>query len=584
MKTKTNLTSFILLGSSTMQRSLIFAILLTLFNLATFAQNWKYLQNKTYTHAEIISEYQKLANQHRNASLQVYGKTDAGTDLHLFQIGKYQPGKTVLLINNAIHPGEPCGVDASLKLAYELLTDKKKSKILDKVMVCIVPMYNVGGALLRDKDIRINQDGPEAYGSRGNAKNLDLNRDFIKCDSKNAQAFSSLFYACNPDVFVDVHTTNGYDYQYSLGLLNTHLDKIHPSMRPYFEDEVLPGLYGSMKKKGKEITPYIYGKGKIPEDGLKTFLDSPRYSTGYANLFNVFGFITEAHKYKPYKDRVEYSYEFLNSILDWMQKDGKSIIATRAKANYQAKIEQNVPIHWKEDTSVFVDRTFKGYEAKYETSKLTGAERLYYDQSQPFEKTIKYYNKYNTDITIRKPEYYIIPSAWSDVIDRLKWNKVNMIPLKKDTTITVETYFIDSYETVKTPFEGHYLHYDVKVTPKRQTWNYKKGDYLIPTNQTRNRFIIETLEPQAHDSYFCWNFFDNIMQQKEWFSSFAFEKTAIEILKKDPELTRKLNEKKKAEPDFAKNHVAQLDYIHRNSRYMDRRYMRYPVGRIFFTR
>ena len=91
-----------------------------------------------------------------------------------------------------------------------------------------IPQYNVGGASRRNCCTRANQDGPEGYGFRGNAANLDLNRDFIKMDSRNAEAFVALFRAMDPDVFVDTHTSNGADYPYTMTLITTQEDKAGP--------------------------------------------------------------------------------------------------------------------------------------------------------------------------------------------------------------------------------------------------------------------------------------------------------------------------------------------------------------------
>ncbi len=540
-----------------------------------------YLQNKTYSHQELIAAYSSLMNKSQHAAIKEYGSTDSGEPLHVVKIGEEKSGKVKLLINNAIHPGEPCGVDASLMLADELINDKKMSRLLEHCTVYIIPMYNIGGALLRDSDIRVNQDGPVEYGSRGNAKNLDLNRDFIKCDSKNATEFTRLYQDIQPHVFIDVHTTNGFDYQHVLGLLSTHTDKLPNNLKQFVDGEMIPALYAKMDKKKTPMTPYIYGKGRIPEDGLKSFLDSPRYSSGYAALFNTIGFITEAHKYKPYKQRVEYSYNFLVSMLEWVDGNYKEVLTIKKTTDLQIKNATHFNILWKEDTATFVDRKFLGYESEMVKSKVTGLERLSYDRTKPFEKTIPYYNRYKVDLTVEAPDYYIIPAAYSKVIERLKLNRVEMTQLKEDTWVECESYFIEDFETVKMPFEGHYLHYNVKVRKEKQKWHYQKGDYMVKTDQVRNRYIVETLEPQGHDSFFNWNFFDNILQQKEWFSTFMFDETAMEVLKNNPEIKTELEKKKLEDEDFAKSHYAQMDFIFRRSKYMDRRYRRYPVGRVF---
>ena len=99
-------------------------------------------------------------------------------------------------------------------------------------------------------------------------------------------------------------------------------------------------------------------------------------------------------------------------------------------------------------------------------------------------------------------------------------------------------------------------------------------------NQVANRFLIETLEPQAQDSYFSWNFFDAVLGQKEGHSAYAFEDIAADYLKKNPELKLKLEEHRAADSAFAKNGRAQLNFVFENSPWFEPAYLRYPVFRV----
>ena len=143
---------------------------------------------KTPTWEDAIRSYQELHQRHPDQTeFDTFGLSDVGRPLHLFSMGDTQSAQWTLLINNAIHPGEPCGVNACIEWATDLLDG---GGLPDDVHIAIVPMYNVGGGLRRNCCTRANQNGPEMYGFRGNARNLDLNRDFIKCDSRNALAFN----------------------------------------------------------------------------------------------------------------------------------------------------------------------------------------------------------------------------------------------------------------------------------------------------------------------------------------------------------------------------------------------------------
>ncbi len=211
---------------------------------------------------------------------------------------------------------------------------------------------------------------------------------------------------------------------------------------------------------------------------------------------------------------------------------------------------------------------------------MSGLPRLFYDRTKPFEKQVPFYNFYKPQTVIKKPVAYIIPQGWWKVIDLLKLNKVQMTQLKKDTAIEVEIYRITDYKTSPRQYEMHHPNSDVKVSSSLQKINFRKGDYYIPMNQVANHFLIQTLEPQAEDSYFAWNYFDAILGQKEGYSSYVFEDKAAEILKNNPELKLKLENKKATDTAFAKSGSAQLNFVYQNSAYYEPDHMKYPVYRV----
>ena len=144
----------------------------------------------------------------------------------------------------------------------------------------------------------------------------------------------------------------------------------------------------------------------------------------------------------------------------------------------------------------------------------------------------------------------------------------------------VEAYKIESYQPGSRPFEGHHLNTSVKVSKQVKTVSFRKGDYFIPLNQAGNRFLIETLEPQAEDSYFAWNFFDPILGQKEGYSDYHFEDIASDFLKNNPEVREKLEQRKSTDSSFAKSGRAQLSFVFQNSPYFETAYLQYPVYRL----
>jgi hypothetical protein len=577
------------------KRIVLFVSIYALVNPELASQTERFRGNTTPTWEQVIASYRELDQSYEEASLVEIGMSDAGKPLHLFIINKTKvfklfdisaSGRPILLVNNAIHPGEPCGVDACLQLARNILKKEggEASKELDigNTIVCIVPFYNIGGGLNRGCCSRANQNGPEEYGFRGSARNLDLNRDFIKCDSENSESFTKMFRALQPHVFVDTHTSNGADYQYTMTMISTQADKAGPVIGPYMQQEMDPWLYQRMKEKGWEMSPYVESVRETPDQGIYSFLETPRYSTGYATLFNTIGYVSETHMLKPYEDRVESTYQFLISLLEYMKVNGAALIELQRKAMEYTKHQELFPIRWKLDTTHCTLIDFKGYEAVYEPSEVTGSDRLRYDRTRPFEKKIRCYGKYTASKEVLKPDYYLVPYAWREVRERLVWNGVEYHQIKSDTIFrNAEVYYISDVNAPGSPYEGHYLHSKVEVNRLPLDVQAHSGDWLIPVNQACNRYIVETLEPEAHDAFFVWNFFDSVLQQKEWFSDYVFEDEAADMLRENPELNEEFERQKKVDASFASNPKAQLYFLYQRSGNFEITFNRYPIYRIF---
>ena len=571
----------------------IFTVFLSILLLNfLFAQNITTLfeksnGTKTPTYHEAIDWWQKLDARSGKVKMLKMGMSDAGYPLHLVVLannGDYnfdnirKNNKRVILVNNGIHPGEPDGIDASMLLARDVVINKVK--LPDNVVLAIIPVYNIGGCLNRSADYRVDQNGPEEFGFRGNSQNLDLNRDFIKSDSREARSFAEIFHLTDPDVFLDNHVSDGADYQHVMTLICTQHSKLGGVLGEYLNKTFEPGLYASMKEKGYDLIPYVNAFGDTPDNGWPEFFEGPRYSSGYAALWHTFSFISETHMLKPYDQRVKSTYELMKSFIDFISKNSSTIKQLRDQTKQSVKTQTEFPISWTLDRSKSSKRIYKGYTAGRKPSDVSGQPRLFYDRTKPYEKEIPFYNFYNPSTFIKKPAAYIIPQGWWKVIDLLKANKVQMTQLKKDSTIEVEVYRIDDYKTAARPNEMHHINNDVKTSVTIKQMKFKKGDYYIPMNQPANRFLIETLEPTAADSYFAWNFFDGILGQKEGYSGYAFEDIAADYLKSNPDIKNKLEQRRATDTAFAKNGRAQLNFVYENSPWVEPDYLRYPVYRV----
>ncbi|WP_446050457.1 M14 family metallopeptidase [Zobellia laminariae] len=542
--------------------------------------------NETATYLETIDFYIHLAKEFPEINMQTIGDTDSGHPLHIitynpdgdFNFQKISDKKTILFINNGIHPGESDGIDATMMLYRDFATGKLNAP--KNTVLVTIPIYNVGGALNRNSTTRANQNGPKSYGFRGNTLNYDLNRDFIKADTKNAQTFFEIFHMVKPDIFIDNHVSNGADYQYTLTHLFTQHDKLGGELGKYVNNKMMPSLEKSLQDAEWDITPYVNVFNQVPEKGFSQFMDYPRYSTGYTTLWNTFGMMVETHMLKPYKQRVDGTYTLMTKMIDLAETDFKQIKQLRAEAKHRHKDWTHYPTKWQVDTTKTTILDFKGYEGDTLTSEVTGLSRLKYDRTKPFTKKVAYQNFYKAVDSVIIPEAYILKKGWRKALSLLELNKIDYNTIKKDTILTVQSYKIASYKTLDYPYEGHYPHYDTEITKSTKKLKFQQGDIIIPTEQEGIRYILETLEPETKDSFFNWNFFDSVLQQKEGFSPYVFEDEAAKLLEENQILRDSFLSKKANDSTFNTNWYAQLDWLYKQSDHYEAAHLQYPVYRI----
>jgi hypothetical protein len=292
--------------------------------------------------------------------------------------------------------------------------------------------------------------------------------------------------------------------------------------------------------------------------------------------------MTENLVYATFPDRVRSVYDFMVQLLTFTSENGKEILALRMKAKNEVKTQKEFVLDWTLDMTRSEKLLFKGYEYEQATTPISKRATGFYNHNKPWTDTIPYYDFFNPSLTAKAPIAYIIPQAWEDVISRMKINDVEMSRFEKDTTIEVESYYINRNEPSQRATQGHFMNTKTEVRPVIQMMHYFAGDYVIFVNQRSNKYIVSMLEPNAPSSFFTWNFFDPILEGGEFFSIWGFESHAKEMLDKDPSLLAEFEKKLASEADFAKDPVAQLQYIYQKAPQseVDKGNNLYPVGRI----
>ena len=565
-----------------MNRWLIYLTFSVIFLSVDAQQEW--MGNTTPTYQALIQSLRAMEKINPQIKLFNMGNSDVpGVPIYLCVLNaekdststflKARKG-TTLLFNNAIHPGEPDGVNACL-IYSKAFMDMKEIKGQDP-LIAFIPAYNVGGMLNRSATSRANQNGPEEYGFRGNAQNLDLNRDFIKMDSENARTFVRIFHALQPDIFVDNHVSNGADYQYTLTYIASVRERIAPSLGELMYDRLLPEMTQVLKKENWDLFPYVETVKETPDDGIYQFNDLPRYAMGYASLFNAMAFTVETHMLKPFPDRVRATYDFMKYLIEWSKENAALIEIARAKSNEWTKKKAYFTYNYNR-TADKDSILFKGFTARVDTHEITKIGHLTYDISKPYERKIPFYKYYNPKDSIAIPSYYLVRGQERKIIEQLAANGIAIETLKEEKKLRVKAQVVRSFDAISKPYEGHYMHPSKEIERVEQWITFRPGDVLISTKQIGGQFLHSVLQPEAEDSYFTWNYFDSYLQEKEYFSNYVFKDKIKEILQNNPELQKAYETKRQNDTDFANSEWQQLYFLYQNSVYFEPSYMMLPI-------
>mgnify|MGYP002409441354 CR=1 FL=1 len=521
-----------------------------------------------------------------------FGKSPQGRDLPLLIADKNgnntadkirKSGNVILLIQACIHAGETDGKDAVLMLLRDIVTQKIKPELLDHVSILFIPIFNVDGHERFGAYNRINQNGPKEMGWRTTAQNLNMNRDYLKADTPEMQAWLKLYSTWLPEFFIDCHVTDGADYQYHLTYslpINGNLDN---NLSKWIATRVEPYLTTNMDKNGMPIFPYVeYRNWHDPRSGLTNLYAPAMLSHGYTLLQNRPSLLIETHMLKPYKTRVEATYQMIKSVINLLNSDYKELKKLTSEADTYVSTEtfskKPFALSYKQSFADSTFISFKGYEYTCEKSDLTGGEWFKYDNTKPVTWELTYFPFSKPAREIALPEAYVIPPQYGEIINRLKLHGVQMRTLNHDSTMKVEMTRFSNIDW-QAPYEGRHkttyqLHNEIV------TQNFPKGSIYISIHQRLAKLIAYALEPACPDSYASWGFFNAVMEQKEYGESYVLESMAREMMQKDSTLKTQWEKEKALHSDLYKDPYAILNWFYSKSPYWDKNYNLYPIGRI----
>ena len=556
----------------------------------TWWEKSEYLETPRY---EATIDYcKRLAEASHEISYTTFGISPQGRDLPLLILDKHgcftpekadSAGKLKLLIQACIHAGEPDGKDAGLVLFRDIAIHGKENINTDSITILFIPIFNVDGHERFSPYNRINQNGPKEAGWRTTAVNLNLNRDYLKADAPEMQAWLTMYNRWDPDFFIDCHTTDGADYQY---VITTESDGyIHKNLLNWLSETYVTELYSRLDESGFPAFNYVWFRNwHDPKSGLVDYKPEPRLSFGYTSACNRPSLLIETHMLKDYKTRVEGTlYTFIHTI---------NILANQ-KHHLQHMIqtadEYTASDQFRETPCVLeclpsmkdsVMVSFKGIRYTSETSDLTGGTWFRYT-GHPEDFNLPLFNKQEASLQVSLPEAYVIPAEWTEIIRKLSMHGIKFDRLKNETIIAVKTYRFSDVQWQTSPFEGRQIITGLKTEEISLEKRYPSGSVIVPLNQPKARLIAFMFEPLSEESFLRWGFFNPIFEQKEYFETYVMEEMAREMIQKDPGLKDDFEKWKYSKPGIAADSRARLNWFFWQTPYFDSSLNIYPVGRMF---
>ncbi|OWY38485.1 peptidase [Xenophilus sp. AP218F] len=496
-------------------------------------------------------------------------------------------GKPTIYVEAGIHPGEANGKDAGLMMLRDMTVRGSERALLDKVNILFVPTVNIDGDMRYGKYGRINQNGPAETGWRVNGRNLNLNRDFAKLDSPEIRNVARALGEYAPDFFIDTHSTDGVNYQYDVTYCNNGLGWSPESSR-WMDKVMTPYVYKELRAYGHEPNVCIsmndnedIGKGYYPY-----YSDLARFSNQYADVRGIPGILVELHALKPYKQQVLGNYVLYKSIFESVAANQDSLRA--AIARDRAARPKEVTLTWKEADGKPQLVDFKGVKFEKVQSPITG-DKIVRWSNQPQTYRIPITPLTVPDLVVTRPKAYVVPAQWRDVIDRLKVHGIAMTTLDKPATLDVTVYRLDDIK-LGTPFEpdresadkipgyeGRLLISGKPLAQARKV-TYPAGSVVIDPDQQLGTLAMVLLEPDSPDSFLRWGFFNANLTSAEAPEAYVMEPMARRMLAESPALRKAFAAKLKADPKFAKDRNARLNWFYEQTPFADSNRFLYPVG------
>ncbi|BBM84858.1 M14 family metallopeptidase [Candidatus Uabimicrobium amorphum] len=539
----------------------------------------------TPRYKETILWMKNLVDRVPEFSMQSIGQSDEGRDIWMVIASKeraFSPEdmakskKGILLVQAGIHSGEIDGKDAGMMLLRDMAF-RGKMDLLKNCHLLFVPILSVDGHERFSLFNRSNQRGPHKCGWRTNAKNLNLNRDYAKLDTPELQALIQVVNKWKPDLYFDIHVTNGADYQYDItfgfnggGFISTPCYAVN--IGKWLNDVFRPHVSADLSSWGHIPGPLVFAmNGSNMYAGVQDWTALPRFSNGYGDLRNLATILVENHSLKPYKQRVLGTYVLIESAMQLLGKETKSLRA--ATAEDRKTRAENVVLSWLPDKKIG-NTDFRGVSFTHKQSTITGSKVVVWT-GKAEKMNIPVYSSPGKKDSVNRPKAYWIPAVWKEIIERLQVHGIEMQILSEPQKVKVKMYRVTDY-AVGTPYEGHIQVKNAQLQCETVERVFPKGSVRVSTNQDLGNLAIVLLEPKSPDSFFQWGFFWEVFQRTEYVEAYVMEPLAQQMLEKDPQLAKKFKKYCAENPKASARE--KLYWFYQQTSFFDSEWKLYPIG------
>lgn len=532
---------------------------------------------------ETVAWLQRLVASAPQLKMVSLGKSPEGRDIWMVIASKeraFTPealrrsGKAIVFAQAGIHSGEIDGKDAGLMLLRDMTVRGTRRDLLDRVNLLFVPIFSVDAHERFSRFSRINQRGPEESGWRTNAQNYNLNRDYMKADTLEMQAMLRALRTWQPDLYIDLHVTDGADYQYDITYGWNGPAGYSPAISSWLDSTFRPDVDRALQDMGHIPGPLIFTDDPLAS-GVILGATDPRLSNGYGDARHLPSILVENHSLKPYDQRVLGTYVFLEQTLRTVAANAAGL--REAVATDRARRTENVPLGWRVPEGQNDTMELLGVESRRTLSPVSGDVRIEW-LGKPVTSTAPLRRATEVTGTVDRPRAYWIPGSWAGIIEKLDQHGIPYERISAPREVDVTMYRLAAPKFDAQQFEGH-VRVTAEASPEKRRERFPIGSVRVATDGPLGTLAVLLLEPASKDSLFQWGFFHSILSPTEYVEAYIMEPMAERMLAEDPALAEEFRRKLAADAEFRGVARARLQWFYQRTPFYDERARLYPVGR-----